>query len=86
MYLNNVKGVMPIVGIRGGPAMNRVGLAANEYKSGELESVKSFAADGQFLFDSWHGYELVIARPLLTHHWQQVVLNQFNRANAEFLK
>ena len=26
--------------LRGGPAMNRVGLAANEYKSGELESVK----------------------------------------------
>ena len=26
--------------VRGGPAMNRVGLAANGYKSGELESVK----------------------------------------------
>ena len=26
----------------GGPAMNRVGLAANGYKSGELESVKFF--------------------------------------------
>ena len=33
--------------------MNRVGLAANGYKSGELESVIFWAADGQFLRDSW---------------------------------
>ena len=32
--------------------MNWVGLAANGYKSGELESVKFFAADGQFLCDN----------------------------------
>ena len=38
--------------VRGGPAMNRVGLAANGYKSGELESVNFFAADAQFLCDN----------------------------------
>ena len=32
--------------------MNRVGLAANGYKSGELEAVKFFAANGQFLCDN----------------------------------
>ena len=44
--------------IRGGPAMNRVVLAANGYKSGELESVKflpqtanSYVIAGNIRFD-----------------------------------